>query len=269
MLKKIHNIVGKIFLSCTAFYWFGCTDTNSGIPVGPSNIANQNSSSSEAFSSSEQLSSKTEESSSSESPSSSSEVQTNSSSSNNTPSSSSISAVSSSSEKAPISCKEPISSSSVKREPPQKASFDIERTLSVMSHDTTGLLGQCVSAMQSCAIHLQSYYKNFYEYAVDSRKRTRAKDFVNSELDSLLGSPRGATFSEEKRNCILNLKYSYWEATPDYGIPPWYSCEDNGDVQIDEAYIRAILTLDSLSREEYKKILEETNEKAAECDALE
>ena len=78
-----------------------------------------------------------------------------------------------------------------------------------------------------------------------------------------------SNISEEKRNCILNLKYSYWEATPDYGIPPWYSCEDNGDVQIDEAYIRAILTLDSLSREEYKKILEETNEKAAECDALE
>lgn len=87
---------------------------------------------------------------------------------------------------------------------------------------------------------MESYDKNFYEYGLAGQERNHAMDFVNSELDSLLESPRGATFSEEKRNCILNLKY-----------------------------IRALLKLDSLAREEYKKILEETNEKAAECDALE
>ena len=155
MFKNIHNILGKIFLSCTAFFWASCTDTNSDIPVGPSNIANENSSSSEAYSSSEQLSSSAAQSSSSEVPSSSSEAQTNSSSSNKVPSSSSISVASSSSEKASITCKESTSSSSAKREPPQKASFDIERTLSVMSYDTTGLVGQCISAEQYCRLQMR------------------------------------------------------------------------------------------------------------------
>ncbi|MBR6124426.1 hypothetical protein IKQ19_12665 [Candidatus Saccharibacteria bacterium] len=123
--------------------------------------------------------------------------------------------------------------------------------------------------MQSCVIQMESYDKNFYEYGLAGQERNHAMDFVNSELDSLLGSPRGATFSEEKRNCILSLKYSYWDATPDYGVPPWYRCEDDGEVLVDEKYIRALLKLDSLAREEFKKILEETNEKAAECDALE
>ena len=204
MFSKIHNILGKVFLSCTAFFWASCTDTNSDIPVGPSNITNENSSSSETFSSSEQISSSAAQSSSSENSPSSSEAQANSSSSNKVPSNSSISVASSSSEKAPFSCKESTSSSSAKREPPQKASFDIEQTLSVMSHDTTGLVGQCIPSMQSCVIQMESYDKNFYEYGLAGQERNRAKAFVNSELDSLLGSPRGATFSEEKRNCILN-----------------------------------------------------------------
>lgn len=46
MFKKIHNILGKIFLACTAFFWFGCTDSNSEFPVNPPNQANENSSSS-------------------------------------------------------------------------------------------------------------------------------------------------------------------------------------------------------------------------------
>lgn len=53
MYKKFHQILGKLFLSCTAFFWFGCTDSNSDIPVNPPNIANEDSSSSEAISSSE------------------------------------------------------------------------------------------------------------------------------------------------------------------------------------------------------------------------
>ena len=46
MNKKVHNILGKIFLACTAFFWFGCTDSNSEIPVNPPTPANENSSSS-------------------------------------------------------------------------------------------------------------------------------------------------------------------------------------------------------------------------------
>ena len=142
-----------------------------------------------------------------------------------------------------------------------------------MSYDTTGLLGQCVSAEQYCAVQLHSDSHDFHEYAVDKMERNQARHFVNSELDSLLASPHGATFSEEKRNCISNLKYaiSQWE-TNDllYGVPPWdLDCKGKDTAQIDKNYIKALLKIDSLSREEYKKILEETNEKAAECDALE
>ena len=255
MFKRIHHILGKLFLLCTSFFWFSCDNANSEFPVNPpDNFANENSSSNEARSSS-------------------SDAQANSSAFNSIPSSSSISVASSSSEKAPISCKEPISSSSVKREPPQKASFDIERTLSVMSYDTTGLLGQCVSAEQYCAIQKRSNPHDFHEYAEDKMERNQSRHFVNSELDSLLASPHGATFSEEKRNCISNLKYtiSQWESNYLlYGVPPWdLDCEGKDTAQIDENYIEAFLKIDSLSRVEHKKILEETNEKAAHCDSLE
>ena len=138
-----------------------------------------------------------------------------------------------------------------------------------MSNDTTGLIGQCVSAQQYCSILKQSNSRDFHEYSLDEESRNHAIYFVNSELDSLLASPRGTSFSEEKRKCILNLKYSDWEGLPDYGIPPWYYCEGKDPVQIDENYIKALLKIDSLSHVEYRKIFEETNKKAAECDALE
>ena len=142
-----------------------------------------------------------------------------------------------------------------------------------MSHDTTGLVGQCISAEQYCAIQKRSNPHDFHEYAEDKIERNQARYFVNSELDSLLESPRGATFSEEKRKCILNLKYTYSQLEMNnllYGVPPWdLDCKGKESVQIDENYIKAHLKLDSLAREEYKKILEETNEKAAHCDSLE
>ena len=142
-----------------------------------------------------------------------------------------------------------------------------------MSHDTTGLIGQCVSAEQYCAVQLHSDSHDFHEYAVDKMERNQARHFVNSELDSLLASPHGATFSEEKRNCISNLKYKDedFEGTIYlYGVPPWeLDCKGKDTAQIDENYIKAFLKLDSLAREEYKKILKETNEKAAHCDSLE
>ena len=52
MFKKIHNILGKLFLACTAFFWFSCDNANSDFPVNPPDQANQNSSSSKALSSS-------------------------------------------------------------------------------------------------------------------------------------------------------------------------------------------------------------------------
>jgi hypothetical protein len=141
-----------------------------------------------------------------------------------------------------------------------------------MSHDTTGLLGQCVSAEQYCAVQLHSDSHDFHEYAEDQMERNQARFFVYSELDSLLASPRGASFSEEKRNCISNLKYKDEDFEGNiylYGVPPWSECEGKEPVQIDENYIKALLKIDSLSRVEHKKILEETNEKAAKCDAME
>ena len=141
-----------------------------------------------------------------------------------------------------------------------------------MSHDTTGLIGQCVSAEQYCAVQLHSDSHDFHEYAEDKMERNQARHFVNSELDSLLASPHGATFSEEKQNCISNLKYAISQMEMNlamYGVPPWYNCEGKELVQIDENYIEAFLKIDSLFRVEHKKILEETNEKAAHCDSLE
>ena len=142
-----------------------------------------------------------------------------------------------------------------------------------MSHDTTGLIGQCVSAEQYCAVQLHSDSHDFHEYAEDKMERNQARHFVNSELDSLLASPHGATFSEEKRNCISNLKYAISQMEMNlamYGVPPWdLDCKGKDTAQIDENYIEAFLKIDSLSRVEHKKILEETNQKAAECDAME
>ena len=283
MLTKVRQILGKLFLSSASFFWFSCDNANSEFPVNPPNIANQNSSSScltnentssssyfnENLSSNERLSSNALPSSSAMEYSSSA---TSSSSSNNASSSSSTIPASSSSEKAPISCKPHTSSSSVKREAPQKASFDIEQTLSIMSHDTTGLIGQCVSAEQYCAIQMASDSRDFHMYSLDEKSRNHARFFVNDDVDSLLASPRGTSFSDEKRNCISNLKYKDNDFEGNillYGVPPWSECEGKEPVQIDENYIKALLKIDSLFHVEYRKIFEETNKKAAECDALE
>ncbi len=109
-------------------------------------------------------------------------------------------------------------------------------------------------------------------YSLDEGSRNHARFFVNDEADSLLASPRGTSFSDEKRNCISNLKYKDNDFEGNislYGVPPWSECEGKGPVQIDENYIKALLKIDSLSHVEYRKIFEETNKKAAECDAME
>ena len=262
MFKKIHNILGKIFLACTAFFWFGCTDSNSEFPVNPPNQANENSSSSEAFSSSEQRSSSAELSSSTEARSSSSDVQANSSVSNNVPSSSSNTPASSSSKLTP-------------KDLPKVSFLDIDQIIE-KNHalsDTAGLMGKKVSASDYCRTTLQGVRYNFYDSALPTSSRNTAKRMINDELDSLLESPQAVTYSEEKQKCILDLKYSSWEGLPDYGIPIWYSCEHENEgkdsVKIDEAYIRALEARNELFYEEYMDVFKETVNKAVRCDSLE
>ena len=262
MFKKVHNILGKIFLACTAFFWFGCTDSNSEFPVNPPNQANENSSSSEAFSSSEQRSSSAELSSSTEARSSSSDVQANSSVSNNVPSSSSNTPASS-------------SSKLTSKDLPKVSFLDIDQIIE-KNHalsDTAGLMGKKVSASDYCRTTLQGVRYNFYDSALPHSARNTAKDMIDDEVDSLLASPQAATFSEEKQKCILDLKYSSWDALPDYGIPIWYSCEHENEgkdsVKIDEAYIRALEARNELFYEEYMDVFKGAINKAVRCDSLE
>ena len=95
---------------------------------------------------------------------------------------------------------------------------------------------------------------------------------IDDEVDSLLASPQAATFSEEKQKCILDLKYSSWDALPDYGIPAWYSCEHENEgkdsVKIDETYIKALEARNELFYEEYMDVFKETINKAVRCDSL-
>ena len=220
MFKKIHNILGKLFLACTAFFWFGCTDSNSEFPVNPPNQANENSSSS----------------------------------SSNSPASS--------------------SSKLTPKDLPKVSFLDIDQIIE-KNHalsDTAGLMGKKVSASDYCRISLQGVRYNFYDSALPYSARNTAKDMIDDEVDSLLASPQAATFSEEKQRCILDLKYSSWDALPDYGIPIWYSCEHENEgkdsVKIDEAYIRALEARNELFYEEYMDIFKETVNKAVRCDSL-
>jgi hypothetical protein len=220
MFKKVHNILGKLFLACTAFFWFGCTDSNSEFPVNPPNQANENSSSS----------------------------------SSNSPASS--------------------SSKLTSKDLPKVSFLDIDQIIE-KNHalsDTAGLMGKKVSASDYCRTTLQGVRYNFYDSALPHSARNTAKDMIDDEVDSLLASPQAATFSEEKQKCILDLKYSSWDALPDYGIPIWYDCEHENEgkdsAKIDEAYIRALEARNELFYEEYMEVFKETVNKAVRCDSL-
>ena len=133
-------------------------------------------------------------------------------------------------------------------------------------------MGKKVSASDYCRTTLQGVRYNFYDSALPHSARNIAKDMIDDEVDSLLASPQAATFSEEKQKCILDLKYSSWDALPDYGIPIWYSCEHENEgkdsVKIDEAYIRALEARNELFYEEYMDVFKETVNKAVRCDSL-
>jgi len=261
MFNKIHNILGKLFLSCTAILWFGCTDSNSEYPVNPPTPANESSSSNDLAnqnsSPSEPLSSNAEQSSSAESISSSNAV---SSSSDNTPSSSSSA---------------PSSSSKSTKDLPKVSFLDIDQILNknLPAIDTAGLKGQKVSASDYCSITLQGDKHNFYDSSLPYSSHNTAKWIINDELDSLLASPQAAAYSEEKRKCILDLKYSSWEGLPDYGIPAWYYCEHENEgkdsVKIDESYIKALENRNNFRYDEYMNIFEKTMNQAVRCDSLE
>ena len=270
MFKRIHHILGKLFLLCTSFFWFSCDNANSEFPVIPPNIANQDPSSSslvnESSSSNEPLSSSAVQTSSTQENSSSA---TAFSSSNKTPSSSFNNAPSSSSNT-------PASSSSklTSKDLPKVSFLDIDQIIE-KNHalsDTAGLMGKNVSASDYCRTTLQGVRYNFYDSALPHSARNTAKDMIDDEVDSLLASPQAATFSEEKQRCILDLKYSSWDALPDYGIPIWYSCEHENEgkdsVKIDEAYIRALEARNELFYEEYMDVFKETVNKAVRCDSL-
>ena len=133
-------------------------------------------------------------------------------------------------------------------------------------------MGKKVSASDYCRTTLQGVRYNFYDSALPHSARNTAKDIIDDEVDSLLASPQAATFSEEKQKCILDLKYSSWDALPDYGIPIWYSCEHENEgkdsVKIDEAYIRALEARNEFFYEKYMDVFKETVNKAVRCDSL-
>lgn len=277
---KLRKYLGKAFLLCTSFFWFSCDNANSEFPVNPPNIADQNSSSSSLTNENTSSSSLAKESSSSNEPFSSnaqpsssakeySSSATASSSSKNAPSSSFNNAQSSSSN-APVSSSSKLTSKDL----PKVSFLDIDQIIE-KNHalsDTAGLMGKNVSASDYCRTTLQGVRYNFYDSALPHSARNTAKDMIDDEVDSLLASPQAATFSEEKQRCILDLKYSSWDALPDYGIPIWYSCEHENEgkdsVKIDEAYIRALEARNELIYEEYMDVFKETINKAVRCDSL-
>ena len=277
---KLRKYLGKAFLLCTSFFWFSCDNANSEFPVIPSNIADQNSSSSGLTNENTSSSSLAKESSSSNEPFSSNAEPSSSAKENSssaTASSSSNKALSSSSKNVQSSSSNTPASSSSKltsKDLPKVSFLDIDQIIE-KNHalsDTAGLMGKKVSASDYCRTTLQGVRYNFYDSALPTSSRNTAKRMINDELDSLLENPQAVTYSEEKQKCILDLKYSSWEGLPDYGIPIWYSCEHENEgkdsVKIDEAYIRALEARNELRYEEYMEVFEKTINKAVRCDSL-
>ena len=280
MKRRFHKILGKFFLFCTACAWFSCDNANSEFPVNPPNIVDQNSSSSGLTNENTSSSSLAKESSSSNEPFSSNAEPSSSAKENSssaTASSSSNKALSSSSKNVQSSSSNTPASSSSKltsKDLPKVSFLDIDQIIEKNQalSDTAGLMGKKVSASDYCRITSQGVRYNFYDSALPTSSRNTAKRMIDDEVDSLLASPQAATFSEEKQKCILDLKYSSWDALPDYGIPIWYSCEHENEgkdsVKIDEAYIRALEARNELFYDEYMDVFKETVNKAVRCDSL-
>lgn len=231
MFKKIHHILGKLFLACTAFFWFGCTDSNSEFPVNPPNIADQNSSSSSLTN---------------ENTSSSSYFNEN------------------------LSSNDAFSSSSAEPTKKAEPFIDIEQEMAKLTPlDTTGLRGQCVSEKVHCET-IENFNGSInYENNVITIAKTKFNSLINSEQNVPFSDWKKRCYENAIGNgsyplygvsSCSNLKR---ERKFDE------SCETVESVHIDEAYLKALQKNDSLKRYVYQKKLEQINEKVAECDAVE
>jgi hypothetical protein len=114
--------------------------------------------------------------------------------------------------------------------------------------------------------------------------RRSARGKVSNKIDSLLATPQSASFSDKKRECYANMSSNYLDPLPvsDYGVPAWYNCyatdsrlvrsepcETSEDsVRIDNDYIQALASYDSLYNNAYIGVYQDANEKAAECEKI-
>ena len=163
-----------------------------------------------------------------------------------------------------------LSSSSAEALKKTEPFIDIEQEMAQLTPlDTTGLRGKCISEKDHCET-IENYdgYIN-YENKVIMIAKTKFNSLINSE--------QNVQFSDWKKRCyedaIGNGSY------PLYGVSSCSyskrerkfdeSCETVESIRIDEAYLKALQKNDSLKRYVYQKKLEEINQKAAECDALE
>lgn len=165
--------------------------------------------------------------------------------------------------------------------------FDIEQELAKLKKNDTDKmesLGQCTSARNYCETKFKGdpyYFNDGQEYV---RPRNSARRDVKNKIDSLLASPQSASFSDKKRECYANMSSNYLDPLPvsDYGVPAWYNCyatnshlvhsepcETSEDsVRIDNDYIQALASYDSLYNEAYIGVYQKANEKAAECEKI-
>ncbi len=174
--------------------------------------------------------------------------------------------------------------------------IDIEKELAKLQPDTTR--GQCISAYSYC---------NEIDYNASDNGFNMAVDIVSKKKDSLFSTKQGAAFSYAKRKCYEKLIGNYY--APEYGVSycsDFYDTEYNPKsffsanekspsaesalkeyqhfvkennltecepvtegVRIDDQYIKIVTE----NYEHFSKIvrekLEEINENATECEAME
>ena len=148
--------------------------------------------------------------------------------------------------------------------------IDIEQEMAKLTPlDTTGLRGQCISEKVHCET-IENFNGSInYENNVIMIAKTKFNSLINSE--------QNVPFSDWKKRCYENAIGNGFY--PLYGVSSCSnskrerkfdeSCETVESVHIDEDYLKALQKNDSLERYVYQKKLEEINQKAAECDALE
>ena len=231
MNKKIHNFFGNLFLSATALCWMSCDSSSSTSPVSIPDENPTSSSDLPALSSSDHPTS-----------------------SNDTESSPSTE-----------SSSDAASSSSIGKISDSKDFINIDEELSKLTPpDTTGLRGQCISEQQHCETieNYNAYFNDAWQVEVIAREKR----------DSILKD--SASFSSYKLKCYKDLIEQ--AMAPVYGVS-WCSnpnrekntdetCETEGQIRIDEEYLKALQDNYNAKRTNYQKIFEDINEKAKKCE---